>query len=302
MSVVEKAIQKLRTEKRPIGAPGETSAAPSTEAAPVRPEAATPRGGGSRAPASGIILDRIALRATGLLPPDEESGVLAREYRKIKRPLVARAIGRGVPRAANGHLIMIASAVPGEGKTFTALNLALSLAIEKDVRVLLVDADVVKPQLSREFGLQGAPGLLDVLRDPSIDPASLVHPTDVPTLAFMPAGSGTEEATEFLSSARMQEIAAALGEGDGARIVVLDSPPLLHTTESIALSHVVGQIVVVVRAESTPQPVLLDALKALGNHPAISLVLNQSRSGGTSGYYYGYGVEGADSTAVPTQQ
>ncbi len=237
-----------------------------------------------------------------MLPPDEESGVLAREYRKIKRPLVARAIGRGFPRVANGHLIMIASAIPGEGKTFTALNLALSLAIEKDVRVLLVDADVVKPQLSREFGLQGAPGLLDALRDPSIDPESLVHPTDVPKLAFMPAGGDPEEATELLSSARMREIVGPLGEGDGARIVVLDSPPLLHTTESIALSHAVGQIVVVVRAESTPQPVLLDALKALGNHPAISLVLNQSRGGGTSGYYYGYGVEGPEATAGSTQQ
>lgn len=302
MSVVEKAIQKLRTEKQLAGAPGAAPAVPSADATPVRTEPATHRGGASRATASEVILDRAALRAAGLLPPDEESGVLAREYRKIKRPLVARAIGRGVPRATNGHLIMIASAIPGEGKTFTALNLALSLAIEKDVRVLLLDADVVKPQLSREFGLQGAPGLLDALRDASIDPASLVHPTDVPKLAFMPAGGRPEEATELLSSARMQAVAAALGEGDGERIVVLDSPPLLHTTESVALSHVVGQVVVVVRAESTPQPVLLDALKALGNHPAISLVLNQSRGGAASGYYYRYGVEGSEATAGPTQQ
>ncbi len=302
MSVVERAIQKLRAENRPAGAPGEASAPTNADASAGRSASAMPRGGSARVPASGIILDRAALRAAGLLPPDEESGMLAREYRKIKRPLVARAIGRGVPRATNGHLIMIASAIPGEGKTFTALNLALSLAIEKDVRVLLVDADVVKPQLSREFGLQGAPGLLDALRDPSIDPASLVHPTDVPTLAFMPAGEGPEEATELLSSARMQAIAAPLGEGDGARIVVLDSPPLLHTTESVALSHVAGQIVVVVRAESTPQPILLDALKALGNHPAVSLVLNQSRGGSTLGYYYGYGVDSAEATAAPTQQ
>ena len=290
MSVVEKAIQKLRAEHRPVGAPGEVVAPTGAATPPPKPETAPARaGGGSRVRPPGIVLDRDALRVAGLLPPDVEAGALAREYRKIKRPLVARAIGREVPRAPKGHLIMIASAIPGEGKTFTALNLALSLALEKDVRVLLVDADVVKPQLSRELKLDRAAGLLDALRDPSIDPESLVHPTDVPTLAFLPAGNGAAEATELLSSARMQEIAAALAEPDGARIVVFDSPPLLQTTESVALSHVAGQIVVVVRAESTPQPILLDALKVLGSHPAISLVLNQSRGGSAAGYYYGYG-------------
>jgi exopolysaccharide/PEP-CTERM locus tyrosine autokinase len=227
-------------------------------------------------------------------------GLLSRQYRKIKYPLVAQAIGRGVPRAPRGYLIMIASAMAGEGKSFTALNLALSLALEKDLRVLLVDGDVAKPQLTHVLGLAEAPGLLDALRQPDLDIESLIRPTDVPSLSFLPAGPGAEEATELLSSARMQRTAALLGE-QTERIVVLDSPPLLETTESPVLAQMAGQIVVVVRAESTPQPVLLDALKTLEGHPAVSLVLNQSLRAAVSAYYYygyGYGSERANTTGA----
>ena len=291
MSVVVKAIQKIRNEQRPQGEDGAADAA-ATGVVPPRTEPGSAAATGAPRPRSAeIALDRDALRAAGLFAPDEEAAMLARQYRKIKQPLVARAIGRGMPRAPKGYLIMIASAIAGEGKSFTAVNLALSLALEKDIRVLLVDADVAKPQLSRVLGLGGAPGLLDALRDPGVDVESLIHPTELATLSFLPAGHGAEEATELLSSARMQAIAASFGQTDRQRIVVFDSPPILQTTESLALSHVAGQIVVVVRAESTPQPLLLDALKALDGHPSVSLVLNQSQRGGVSEYYYGYGDE-----------
>ncbi len=287
MSVVEKAIRKLQEEKlhsaEPAAATSEAQRNPAQESPPAHaPQSALPP----------IVLERGALRAAGLLPPEEDASLLSRQYRKIKHPLVAQAIGRGVPRAPKGYLIMIASAMAGEGKTFTALNLALSLAMEKDLKVLLVDADVAKPQLSHVLGLGESPGLLDALRDPHLDVESLIRPTDVPTLSFLPAGLGSEEATELLSSARMEQIAELLGRYDSRRLVVFDSPPLLQTTESSALTHVAGQIVVVVRAESTPQPVLLDALKTLEGHPAVSLVLNQSTRSVTSAYYYyGYGSE-----------
>ncbi len=300
MSVVERAIQKLRNEKIAAGEAPVTSA-PATAASTAHTTVPVPAAGAPKLRPSAIVFDRVALRAAGLLPPEEEVDLLARQYRSIKHPLIAPAIGRGMPRAPKGYLIMIASAMPGEGKSFTALNLALSLAVEKDLRVLLVDADVAKPQLSRELGLGKAPGLLDALRDTEIDVESLIHPSDVPTLALLPAGSGAEEATELLSSARMLQIATLLGQSDRQRIVVFDSPPLLQTTESLALARICGQIVVVVRAESTPQPVLVDALKKLGNHPAVSLVLNQSEHAGTSNYYYGYG-ERADAGAPEAQQ
>lgn len=285
MSVVEKAIRKLQ-ESQASGAAappaGTTPAAPNTGGAAA---SAQPQG-------EKIVIERGTLRAAGLLPPEADMPMLARQYRKIKQPLIARAVGRGVPRAPKGYLVMIASAMSGEGKTFTAVNLALSMALEKDVKVLLVDADVTKPNLSQVLGLGKAQGLLDVLRQPELDVESLIHPTDLPTLAVLPAGTGAHEATELLASARMGRLTEILGESDKRRIVVFDSAPLLQTTESVALARVVGEVVVVVRAESTPQPVLLDALKVLEGHTSVSLVLNQSvRTADSAYYYYGYGQE-----------
>ncbi|MFZ0550616.1 MAG: AAA family ATPase, partial [Steroidobacteraceae bacterium] len=247
-----------------------------------------------------VVLDRATLRSAGLMPPDEEIDLITRQYRKIKHPLVARAMGRGVPREPKGYLIMIASAMSGEGKSFTSMNLALSLSLEKDLDVLLVDADAPKPHLSRVMGLADAPGLLDVLRDPQRDVDSVIHATNVPFLSFMPAGVGGDDATELLSSPRMERTALLLGQRNSRRVVVFDSPPLLQTTESPALARAAGQIVVVVRADSTPQPVLLDALNTLQghSHTAVSLVLNQSTQSGTAPYYY-YGYEGKGGGIAP---
>jgi exopolysaccharide/PEP-CTERM locus tyrosine autokinase len=299
MSVVERTIRKLQEEKQAAGDANAAQAAPQSVAqtalAPQAP-AMPPAPVAPRTRSAPIVLDRGVLRGAGLLPPEPDMKALARQYRNIKHPLVAQAVGRGGPRVPKGHLIMIASAMSGEGKSFTAVNLALSLALEKDINVLLVDADVAKPQLSHVFGVGHSRGLLDALRDPALDVESLIRPTDVPNLSFLPAGEGAEEATELLSSSRMEQIARYLGENDPLRVVLFDSPPLLQTTESVALARVAGQIVVVVRAEWTPQPVLLDALKVLDGHPAVSLVLNQSQHSAAASYYYyyGYGKERPD--------
>jgi protein-tyrosine kinase len=300
MSVVEKAIRKFQEQKQLSAA--EAAHAPAQSQLPEAPRPSEPLHNAAdpavRHPV--IVLDRGALRAAGLMAPEEELDLLTRQYRKIKSPLVAKAMGRGVPREPKGYLIMIASAMSGEGKSFTAVNLALSLSLEKDVHVLLVDADVAKPQLSHVFGVPNEPGLLDALRDQQRDVESLIRSTNVPSLSFLPAGAAAPDATELLSSARMERMAALLGQHDSRRIVVFDSPPLLQTTESPALARVVGQIVVVVRAESTPQPVLLDALSTLKDHPDVSLVLNQSTQSATAPYYYyGYSGEGGGSGATP---
>jgi protein-tyrosine kinase len=293
MSVVEKAIRKLQKQREQAARERASAASQTPEAQlPSEPAASHAAAPGGSLPA--IVLDRGALRAAGLMPPEEEVDLLTRQYRKIKHPLVAKAMGRGVPREPRGYLIMIASAMAGEGKSFTAVNLALSLSLEKDVKVLLVDADAPKPQLSHVLGLANAPGLLDVLRHPKRDVESLIRATNVRSLSFLPAGLGADDATELLSSPRMEQIAALLGQRDSQRIVLFDSPPLLQTTESPALARVAGQIVVVVRAEITPQPLLLDALNTLQGHPGVSLVLNQSRPSGAAPYYY-YGYEDKNS-------
>ena len=246
--------------------------------------------GGAKAPTN-LLFEASALREAGLLSPSYEGFKLAREYRHIKRPLIARAFGRGTVRLPKGYLIMVASAVSGEGKSFTAVNLALSLSLEKDLRVLLVDADVVRPQISRVLGLSDAPGLLDVLRDPSLDVERVIRSTNIATLSVLPAGKPSAEATELLASQRMEQVVAALGEHDSQRIVLFDSPPLLQTNESQALAQLVGQVVVVVQADSTPQPLLLEALEILKEHPGVSLVLNRSMRPASSPAYYGYGSD-----------
>lgn len=290
MSVVEKTLQKLQDARQKRPEPGPDLSPAKTDAG-SRPAARIAAPGAQHPP---LVLDRPKLRALGLLPPEEQERRLSSQYRKIKRPLIAAAVGRGMERLPKGYMIMLASAMSGEGKTFTALNLALSIAREKDLRVLLVDADVAKPQLSRTFGLEGEPGLLDVLRDPQADVEAVIRQTDVATLAFLPAGKSSADATELLASRRMEEVAELLSKHDDHRIVLFDSPPLMQTTESPALVQVVGQILVVVRAEFTPQPVLLDALENLQDHPAVSLMLNQSLRSETSAYYYyGYGDEGS---------
>jgi len=242
-----------------------------------------------------ITIDQRALRAQGLLPPLEDERRFAAEYRQIKRPLVAAARGRGLPALPNGRVLLVASALPGEGKTFTSINLTFSLALEKDTSVLLVDGDLAKAHLSRVFEVRDEPGLMDVLLDESKDINSVIIPTSVRGVSILPAGRGAETATELFASARMERLVADLLRSDPNRIVVFDSPPLLLTTESRALTAVAGQIVVVVRAEETAHKAVSEALSYVGDGKPVGLILNQCRSSPSHGYYaYGEYGDSAD--------
>jgi Mrp family chromosome partitioning ATPase len=192
---------------------------------------------------------------------------------------------------------MVTSALPGEGKTFTTMNLALSMALEQELRVLLVDADVARPRLSHEIGIDRDPGLLDALRDDAIDVESLVIGTDIPTLTLLSAGSRSETATELLAGPRMAEIVQRLCEGDRNRIVLFDSPPILPTTEARVLAQAVGQVVLAVRASRTPQQAVFEALHLMGERTEVSLILTHAERSGAGSYYYGnyaYGDYGAN--------
>jgi exopolysaccharide/PEP-CTERM locus tyrosine autokinase len=187
---------------------------------------------------------------------------------------------------------MLASAIPGEGKTFTAINLAFSLSLEKDLHVLLVDADVSKPHISRLLGIDKEPGLLEALQEPGYDIESAILPTSVRGLSVLPAGALNENATELLASERMRDVAARMVKNHPNRIVLFDSPPLLLTTESRALTQVAEQIVVIVRAGMTPQGAVLDALDQIAEGKHVSLVLNQSVAASTGSYQHEYDGEG----------
>jgi exopolysaccharide/PEP-CTERM locus tyrosine autokinase len=280
MSVIENAIKRLQASRE---------GAEQRERAPTAGTAAARRLEPPVAPSGRVLtFDLDALRAGGLLPPAHQERELAQQYRQIKRPLINNALGRGVEALPEGNLVMIASAVPGEGKTFTALNLALSMRLEEDVTVLLVDGDVVNPRLSQILGADDVRGLLDVLKDPNMSPAAAVLPTDIPGLSFLPAGHQEPNATELLASARMRDVVSQLAGQDPSRLVLFDSAPLLLTTESQALTEVAGQILVVVRADQTPQHAVLEAIETLSESKSVSLVLNQSMKQPHARYYYRY--------------
>lgn len=292
MSLVERALKKLQDSAKQ-GQPGSADVRASVARKPDSPPLPPPAELRRLSPQHAIIeVNRGALRLAGLLPPEGQERQIAEQFRQIKRPLIANATGRGGNRVPNGHLVMTASALPKEGKTFTSINLAMSLALDKDITVLLVDADVAKPHISRVFGVEKEPGLLDALKDPTIDVESLVIPTNIDGLSLLPAGMRTDVATELLSSAHMQTTVGRLAAGNPNRIILLDSPPLLLTTESRALATIVGQVVVVVCAGVTPQQAVLDAVGHVPKEKAIGLILNQTNVQVSEGYYYGDQVYG----------
>jgi protein-tyrosine kinase len=303
MSIVENVLQKVRQEALARAAASGNTATGGPRVAENLP-AARKSGGEALPPAVPVIVperpvfrvDLHALRAAGLLPPQAEERALAEQLRQVKRPLLANATGRGAPALASGRLIMVASALPGEGKTFTCINLAMSMAFERDIHVVLVDGDVAKPNISRVLGLGAHSGLMDALRDSNLDVESLVLPTDIPGLSVLPAGQPMEHVTELLASDRMRQITQRISEYDPRRVVVWDSPPLLLTTESVALAQAVGQVLLVVHAGRTVQESVLDAVERLGGKPT-SVVLNQCVPLSGEPYRY-YGSGPRDSTTA----
>ena len=246
------------------------------------------------APSGSLVsVDEDALRRAGFIASENFERRLAEEYRYIKRPLIASAFGIGVPKVKNGNLIMLASALSGEGKTHTCINLAMSMAMEKDRTVLLIDGDVAKPTISGVFGLAEHPGLLDFISGDVTDLREVIVRTDLPKLRIMPAGRPRKHATELLASNRTRSVIQELQSRYSDRIVLMDSPPLLATSEALVLASLVGQVLVVVAADSTPRAAVREAVAQLGPEQAVSLVLNKNASRIASGYgYYGYGTYG----------
>ena len=235
------------------------------------------------------ILDR--LREEEMLVPGSRIGVQIRnEYRRIKRPILSNAFGKSASLVDEGNLILVTSSVPGEGKTYTAVNLALALAQERDHTVLLVDCDMNKQQLSRMLGVEARrPDLTDLLASESLSVADALLKTDIPGLVLLPAGKPHEYITEMVASQRMAHLIKEIASRYADRIVILDSPPVLSTPETQVLAGLVGQIVFVIEAGKTPRSIVEDALAMLPKEKAIGLVLNKSESiSNRGGYYYNY--------------
>lgn len=238
-------------------------------------------------------VDRKSLGERGFIVPDSPAGPLAEEFRIVKRQLLL-GMGAGSPVSADKRrTVLVCSAQPDEGKTFCAVNLALSLAGERDMEVLLVDADFPKPEVLSILGLEArGEGFVDALADPSLDPERLVIRTDIGGLSVMPAGRYENDVPELLGSDRTAKVLARLTEGRPKRIVIFDSPPALMASAAAALAAHVGQLLLVVRADQTNEADLKEAAGLLSGCPQISLLLNGTGFAATGrkfGSYYGYG-------------
>ena len=298
MSLVEKALRKLQASRPAPETPpipvrhGNAAAlherAPKIPAAVVQPLPPIvefdPRTRNSKI----VAIDRDRLRSVNMLPSIAQEREIAGQFRAIKRPLMRQLLEFAGSESGTAHTVMVASALPSDGKTFTSLNLALSLALEMDFTVLLVDGDAPKPHLTHTFGLEREPGLLDVLADPKRNVEDVILATDVPGLHFLPTGTRSETAAELLASARMSEVVAQLGSLYRRGMVLFDSPPVLLTSESRTLAAMLHHVVLVVRAGVTPQQAVKDAVGILGAAAHVSLVLNDAQLDGPIGYYYGH--------------
>ena len=307
MSIIEKAARRI-DQQRQNAAPANPAATivpaepPLVDApaavlvdVPVTP-APTPDLAGAAATATPartrrVELDLSRMRELGMVTAAAGRTNLLEEFRIIKRPLLKRAFAERGPKDNPANLIMITSSLPGEGKTYCAINLAMSIAMELDHTVLLVDADVARPSVLRTLGLPAQRGLMDILVDDSLELPDVILRTNVDTLALLPAGAASNAATELLASSTMAAMLTELANRYPDRVIIFDSPPLMLTTEARVLASHMGQIVVVVEAQTTTQHAVKESLQQLEGMSNVNLVYNKTRDipGIEETYDYHYG-------------
>lgn len=265
---------------KPAPAP-QADAQPAEPAAPV-PQAYVPPAGHQPAPEpqpdpavalSGprYEIDRWNLQEAGLIVPEDPVTALLEEFRIVKRDIIADARSSRDPKQRR---ILVCSPHAGEGKTYCATNLAIALAAERDVEVLLVDADVIRPSVAQRLGIEATRGLMDALADPSIRPEKLAIQTDIEGLFVLPAGTTSSHDAEHLASERTGQILDRLTRGAPNRYVIFDTPPALAASAAAELAAHVGQTMLVVRADETSRAALEDAQQLLSACPNIKLLLN----------------------------
>ena len=308
MSLVEQTIARLkRQQAKSIADANIVDRSPHVVDAPLNvPQVDVPRVDAPQVDAPGvaepledtdslakqIIVDNATLRDRGYFPERQKDRQFADQYRRIKRPLIEKAMREAATRSES-RIIMVSSALPGDGKTFTSINLALSMAAERDVSVLLIDADVARRHISTMFGLAEKPGLLDALVHENVEAEAHIVPTSTRGFSILPAGTPVAGTEELLSSNRMRKIMASLCTRSPRRVILLDSSPLLVTNEGRALLKIAGQVVLVVRAVVTPRDAIQAAVSLFEPQHAGGVVLNQVLLRGSEAYYE-YGSYGAD--------
>ncbi|NRR30573.1 tyrosine-protein kinase family protein [Oxalobacteraceae bacterium] len=239
-----------------------------------------------RGPGKHVEINLARLQQLGMVTQDGGRTSVAEDFRIIKRPLLRMARGEH-GAIEQGNLIVVTSALPGEGKTYCAVNLAMSIAMEMDITVLLVDADVARPSVLKVLGLGAEAGLMDILLNGKLELGDVILRTNVPTLSILPAGRANKHATELLASRSMRHLLKDIAERYADRVIIFDSPPLLITTEASVLAAQMGQVVLVVEAETTTQHAVKEALRQIDTCAHVNLIYNKIRAF-PGGEYYGY--------------
>jgi protein-tyrosine kinase len=237
-----------------------------------------------------IFLNSEHLTEKGFIYSANSAHHIQEEFRHIKRKLINNAFGPTAKTLKNSNLIMVSSSNPNEGKTFISINLALSIALEQDKTVLLVDADVLRPSLHRELQFEAKQGLLEYLLGEVNSLSDVIYNTSVPNLKLIPAGKAHHLSNELLASIKMIALAEELAQRYPDRLVIFDCPPILGVTETPVLSSLVGQAVVVVEESKTKLDDVKKAVSQLDEDIAVGFVMNKTVKSKKDGYgYYGYG-------------
>jgi len=309
MSIIEKAASRINQLRRAAPAPAAglpehqpehqpehlAELQPETPPAPPPAPEAEPASTPHRHSAQRIELDLARMRDLGMISTASARSPLLEEFRVIKRPLLKRAFAETPNQRAGqqrpGNLIMVTSSLPGEGKTYCAINLAMSIAMELDHTVLLIDADVANPSVLRTLGLPAQRGMMDILLDDTLDLSDVMLRTNVNTFSILPAGTGTLRATELLASTTMRNLVLEIANRYPDRVIIFDSPPLLPTNEARVLAGHMGQIVMVVEAQKTTQHAVKEALRHLEGCSNVNLIYNKTRDipGIEETYDFNYG-------------
>lgn len=315
MSKLQKALQRLSQEGRAKGTSGSEESRPGARRKVsrerVKPSFLEVRDGVSLNDESPlpltVNLSEAVLKKSGLMPIDGYEDQVARQFGRIKRPIMVNAFDLTGLATDNANVIMIAGALPETGKSFSALNLARSISQERDFGALLVDADVLRPRISVELELDDRLGLIDYLIDESMTLDDVLIQTDYEGIIILPAGSQHRDATELLASRRMRSLVKLLADRFQSRAILFDTPPLLMTNEAVVLSKYMGQIVLVIEAGKTAVEAVNTTIELLDREKPINCILNKVRearddaygAGGYGyGYSYGYGPSTTDTEEV----
>jgi len=283
MSTIEKALAKKQEKKVADDSSSETSA--TTEVQQTSIDSTNQKQSSAM-----LNINKESLLERGYLIDSGERKSIKEEFRQIKRKLLNNAFGNASKMLNNPNLIMVSSAKPNEGKTFVSINLALSIALEQDKTVLLIDADVLRPSVTRELDVDKTDGLIEYLLDEEKDVSEVLYNTNIDKLKLIPAGEPHHLSNELLASERMASLAKELAERYPDRIVIFDCPPLIGVTETPVLANLMGQAILVVEESKTPLANIKEATEHLNEDLALGIVVNKAIRSHKDMYgYYGYG-------------